>query len=140
MEFEQDLIRQSVKIDKKLNRAVATLPFITNPKGKLCGNQNVADKRLENVVRKYSSNPEIKEKLKISQNKLIDRGHVVLLRDLSEEKEKKLKRQVLVTQYLQTSPLRKGVLAHLRDGSLMQEVKQDLDILLMTSSLKDTCT
>ena len=69
MEFEQDLIRQCVKIDEKLNRAVATLPFITDPKGKLCGNQNVADKRLENVVRKYSLNPEIKEKLNIYQKK-----------------------------------------------------------------------
>ena len=44
MELEQELIRESIKIDEKLNRAVATLPFITDPKGKLCGNQNVADK------------------------------------------------------------------------------------------------
>ena len=72
MELEQELIRESVKIDDKLNRAVVTLPFITDPKGKLCGNQNVTDKWLDNVIRKYSLNPEIKEKFKISQNKLID--------------------------------------------------------------------
>ena len=53
-EAHQGLIRDSICIDKKLRRAVAKLPFTTDPTGKLTNNTKLANKRLENVCKKYS--------------------------------------------------------------------------------------
>ena len=86
MEYEQELIRESVRTDGALNRAVATLPFITNPSDKLVRNKNIAARRLENVCRKYGSNEEVKEMLRKSLQKLINQGHIKLLKDLPEAK------------------------------------------------------
>ena len=76
MEYKQELIRKSVKIDDTLSRVVSTLPFIADLSDKLMGNKNIAARRLENVCRKYSSNEKVKEMLKKSLYKLIDRGGV----------------------------------------------------------------
>ena len=51
MEYEQELIKESVKIDETLNRAVATFPFVSDPSDKLNRNENIAAKRLENVYK-----------------------------------------------------------------------------------------
>ena len=64
MEYEQELIREKVKIDETLNRVVATLPFISDPSDKLIGKKDIATRRLENVCRKYGLNDEVKEMLK----------------------------------------------------------------------------
>ena len=45
-EAHQEIIRQSVHIDKTLGRAVAKLPFLTDPAGKLTNNRRLATKRL----------------------------------------------------------------------------------------------
>ena len=90
-ERHQQIIRDSVRIDKKLGKAVAKLPFLTDPTGKLTNNSRSANKRLENVCRKYGSDPEVKEMINAGFKKLIDRGHIVYLEDLSAELQNKLK-------------------------------------------------
>merc|ERR1712155_80439 len=84
---EQELIRNSVKIDKKSNRVVANLPFLCDPTDKLVDNSRIAAKRLENVVCKYSSDEKIKEMLNKSMQKLFDNGHLVYLKDLPIERQ-----------------------------------------------------
>ena len=73
-EAEQLLIRESVRIDWKFGRAIATLPFITDPTDKLVDNTYIAEKRLENVCKKYSSDEKVKEMLNKSMKKLTDKG------------------------------------------------------------------
>ena len=60
---EQELIRENVRIDPNLNRAKAKLPFLCDPKDKLVDNIKIAEKRLNNVVKKYKDDEGIKEKL-----------------------------------------------------------------------------
>ena len=91
-EAEQELIRQSVYIDKKLGRAVAKLPFLTDPTDKLKDNSNVAVKRLENVCRKYGSDENVKQMLEMSMQKLIKNGHIVLLDDLPKDQRERIKK------------------------------------------------
>ena len=82
---EQELIRESVHIDKTIKRAVAKLPFLCDPTEKLVDNSKVAEKRLDNVVRKYKDDEDTKDRLIKSINKLIDKGHVKFVDDLSDE-------------------------------------------------------
>ena len=81
-EAEQETIRESIQIDKTQNRLIATLPFLCDPSEKLKDNTKAATKRLENVVRKYGSDPNVKSMLQRSPQKLIDNQHVVLLENL----------------------------------------------------------
>ena len=90
-EAEQQIIRESVHIDKGLGRAVAKLPFITDPSDKLVDNSKVAAKRLDNVTKKYGGDPEVREMLEKSMKKLLDNGHVVLLDDLPQDLRKSIK-------------------------------------------------
>ena len=53
-EAHQDIIKKSVYIDKKLGRAVAKLPFVQDPTGKLTKKTRLAAKRLYNVCKKYA--------------------------------------------------------------------------------------
>jgi hypothetical protein len=88
-EAEQEIIRQSVSIDRDLGRSIAKLPFLTDPSDKLKDNSRVAAKRLENVCRKYSHDEDVKQMLNKSMKKLMDNGHIVLLEDLPAEQKKK---------------------------------------------------
>ena len=90
-EAEQQVIRESVTINKELGRAVAKLPFIIDPADKLKDNSRIASKRLENVIRKYSSDESVKEMLEKSMKKLLDNGHIVLLDDLPPDKRDRIK-------------------------------------------------
>ena len=90
-EAHQEIIRESVFIDRKLGRAVAKMPFITDPTGKLTNNTRLATKRLENVCRKYGSDPKVKEMIISSFKKLTDRGHIVLLENLPLDIQQKIK-------------------------------------------------
>ena len=90
-EAHQSLIRESICIDKKLKRAVAKLPFTTDPTGKLTNNTRLANKRLENVCRKYSSDLEVKDMIIAGFDKLLNRGHIVLLDDLPVKMQDKIK-------------------------------------------------
>ena len=90
-EAEQQIIKESVHIDKDLGRAVAKLPFMVDPSDKLVDNSKVAAKRLDNVTKKYSGDPEVREMLEKSMKKLLDNGHVVLLDELPPELRNKIK-------------------------------------------------
>ena len=90
-EAEQQIIRESVHIDKELGRAVAKLPFMFDPVDKLVDNSKIAAKRLENVTKKYSTDPVVKEMLEKSMKKLMDNGHLVLLDDLPPNIKSKIK-------------------------------------------------
>ena len=90
-EAEQQIIKESVHIDKDLGRAVAKLPFMVDPADKLVDNSRVAAKRLENVTKKYSADPEVREMLEKSMKKLLDNGHIVLLDDLPPELRQSIK-------------------------------------------------
>ena len=59
-EAHQEFIRQSVSIDKELGRAVAKLPFVVDPVGKLTNNTRLASRRLDNVCKKYGKDENIK--------------------------------------------------------------------------------
>ena len=89
-EAEQEIIRQSVSIDRNLGRAIAKLPFLTDPSDKLKDNSRVAAKRLENVCRKYSHDEDVKQMLNKSMKKLMDNGHIVLLDDLPPEQRNRI--------------------------------------------------
>ena len=90
-EAHQEVIRQSVHIDKDLGRAVAKLPFVTDPSGKLHNNTRLATKRLENVCRKYGGDEQVKEMINHSFKKLFDRGHIAYLEDLPDDVKLKIK-------------------------------------------------
>ena len=90
-EAEQQIIKESVHIDKDLGRAVAKLPFMYDPTDKLVDNSRVAAKRLENVTRKYCSDPIVKDMLDKSMKKMIDNGHLVLLDDLPPKLRAKIR-------------------------------------------------
>ena len=91
-EAHQEIIRESVFIDKELNRGVAKLPFITDPTGRLTNNTRLATKRLENVCRKYGSDPEVRDMINAAFDKLISRGHIVYLEDLTTDLQQKIKK------------------------------------------------
>ena len=90
-EAEQQIIRESVHIDKDLGRAVAKLPFMFDPSEKLVDNSKIAAKRLENVTKKYSTDPVVKDMLEKSMKKLMENGHLVLLDDLPPKLRSKIK-------------------------------------------------
>ena len=89
-EAHQELIRESVSIDKEKGRAVAKLPFLEDPKGKLTPNAYSALKRLDNVCKKYSSNKEVLTMVNAAFNKLFKNGHIILLSDLNRDLQEKL--------------------------------------------------
>ena len=60
-EAQQQMIRQSVSIDKEKGKAIARLPFLTDPSGKLLDNTRMAQRRLESVCKKYASDTDVKE-------------------------------------------------------------------------------
>ena len=67
-EAQQQMIRQSVYIDHEKGRAIARLPFLTDPAGKLLDNSRMAERRLESVCKKYSSDVEVKDKINAAFN------------------------------------------------------------------------
>ena len=89
-EAQQHIIRESVYIDRKSKTAVASMPFISDPTGKLINNTRIANKRLENVCRKYGSDAEVRDMIIAAFQKLISRGHIIYLKDLSVELQKKI--------------------------------------------------
>ena len=90
-EVQQQMICQSVYIDHEKGKAIARLPFLTDPAGKLLDNSRMAERRLESVCKKYSSDVEVKDKINAAFNKLLDKGHIVLLDDVPKELGDKIK-------------------------------------------------
>ena len=82
-EAEQQIIKDSVRIDTNLKRPVAHLAFIKEPKEHLEDNSAVAKKRLYNVCNKYKSEPEVASMISAGFRKLIERKHVIPFDDLT---------------------------------------------------------
>ena len=71
-EAKQEKIRESIHIDRTQNRLIAKLPFLCDPSEKLKDNTKAATKCLENVVRKYGSDENVKLMLQKSLQKLLN--------------------------------------------------------------------
>ena len=89
-EAQQQVIRNSVRIDKDLKRPVACLAFIKEPRDHLSDNSHIAKKRLLNVCNKYKNEPEVLQMINKGFKKLIDRGHIVPYEKLSPAQQKLL--------------------------------------------------
>ena len=50
---------------------------------------------MESVCRKYGSDPELKDMINAGFKKLIDRGHIVFLKNLSPEAQHKIKNAIV---------------------------------------------
>ena len=88
-EFQQQLIEESVVIDDELGQAIAYLAFLSDPSESLGESEHIAVKRLQNVCKKYASNPNIKSMILKGFQKLIDKGHIIMYDEL-EESDRKL--------------------------------------------------
>ena len=91
-EAEQLLIKNSVRIDQELNRAIAFLAFTADPKGNLTPNTHIAIKRLQNVCRKYGGNPKVKEMIMKGFQKLVDRKHIIPWSELTPEQKSRIEK------------------------------------------------
>ena len=80
---EQALVRDSVQV--KDGFAIARLPFTLPPEENLKTNRNTALKRLDNVIKRYCQDPNSKEGLINAWKKMIDKGHLVFLKDLDKD-------------------------------------------------------
>ena len=85
---EQEIVEDSVQIDPERRSAVARLAFIADPAENLNGNRNIAQKRLENIVRKYSSDEKVRSDLKEKLEKLQSRGHIKFYDDLNDDQQR----------------------------------------------------
>ena len=82
-EFQQQIIEDSVVIDEDLGQAIAYLAFISDPNESIGENHHIAVRRLKNVCNKYSNVLEVKDMILKGFQKLVDRGHIIMLDDLS---------------------------------------------------------
>ena len=84
-EHEQNLIKQSVRIDDEKGTAVAKLPFKADPTRFLADNYHIAHKRLNNMCNKYSKDQDVKDKILSALDKLKLKGYVKYYEDLNAE-------------------------------------------------------
>ena len=89
-EAEQDLIRKSVYLDEEKGRAMARLPFKADPKEFLADNGYSAQKRLQNICKKYSKEEKVRQDIVAAFDKLRKRGHIKFYEDLNIEQRTKL--------------------------------------------------
>ena len=89
-EAEQELIRESVHLDVENGQATAKLPFTHDPNEKLNNNKGIAKKRLDSIINKYSKDPEIKQGILDAWDKLIEKGHMKFLKDLTADERNML--------------------------------------------------
>ena len=89
-EAEQELIKESVYIDRKEGKAMARLPFKADPKQFLADNNYVAQKRLQNICKKYFKEESVRTQILAAFEKLRKRGHIKHYEDLTEDQRKKL--------------------------------------------------
>ena len=84
-EIEQELIEQSVTLNVQQNKLEAKLPFIDDPQVQLKPNMGVAKKVLDSQMKLFERNPEMRMDTIKSHNKLLDKGHVSQISELSED-------------------------------------------------------
>ena len=87
-EAEQELVRDSIEL--KDGYAIAKLPFTLTPEDNLKSNRNIALKRLDNIIKKYCADPIMKEGLAKAWEKMISKGHLVFLKDMSSDLQRML--------------------------------------------------
>ena len=94
-EAEQQLVKESITIDQVEGIATAKLPFVLPPENHLKNNRNIALKMLDRILIKYCKDPNQRELILGAWNKLIDKGHLVFVKDLSDEHQKMLNSSVV---------------------------------------------
>ena len=84
-ESEQALIEQSVWLEPEKSRMVCQLPFIKDPVESLVDNRQQAEKIFASQLRSFNKNPPMREAVLLAHDKLLSKGHVAALEDLSAE-------------------------------------------------------
>ena len=87
-EREQALIEDAVRYDAINKRLVSKLPFIADPKETLFPNRYQTEKILDGQMKKIRDNPDMKDDILTSFEKLASKGYVVPITTLEEEKKK----------------------------------------------------
>ncbi|MEM7375622.1 MAG: hypothetical protein AAF587_43925 [Bacteroidota bacterium] len=95
-EVEQNLINNSIQINKDASEITALLPFIHNPQIKLAPNKDKAMKVYQQQIRKLNKVENIKDKEDVmkSENKLQNLGFVDYVRNLPTRVQQKLQTQI----------------------------------------------
>ena len=75
---------------KEEGYAIAKLPFTLPPEINLKSNRNIALKRLDNILKKYCKNEEMKQGIMKAWDKMISKEHLMFMKDLSLEHQKML--------------------------------------------------
>ena len=89
-ECEQFQIEESVSLNVAEKRLIAKLPFTKDPAVHLKPNRKVAEKVLESQMRLIEKNPEMREDIVKSHQKLLYRGFVCEVDELDEEVRKSI--------------------------------------------------
>ena len=89
-EFEDDYIKDCVKIDFDSKKIIASLPMRADVNKYLSNNRDIAVKVLNSQCNKLKNDPEGKAVVIKAFRKLIDRGFAVFYEDLSAEQKDKL--------------------------------------------------
>ena len=89
-EVEQSMIENSVRLNVEKKVLEANLPFIQDPITHLKPNRYVAEKILESQMKLALKNPEIKDDIIKSHNKLLNKGHVSKVTDLSPDERSRM--------------------------------------------------
>ena len=84
-ESEQALIEKSVWVEPEKNRMVCQLPFIKDPVAVLVDNRQQAEKIFASQLKSFSKSPPMREAVLAAHDKLLSKGHVAALEDLSAE-------------------------------------------------------
>ena len=87
-ESEQALIEQSVWLEPAQNRMVCSLPFVKNPVTSLVDNRQQAEKIFASQLRSFSKNPAMREAVLAAHDKLLSKGHVAAVDQLTSEERK----------------------------------------------------
>ena len=87
-EAEQHLIESCVSLDVENRVVIAKLPFIQDPAEKLRPNRRIAEKVFQTQMRLIKRNPEMREDVMKSHEKLAAKGHVVAVKDLPPDLQK----------------------------------------------------
>ena len=75
---------------KEEGYAIAKLPFTLPPEKNLTSNRNIALKRLDNILKKYCKNEEMKQGIMKAWDKMISKKHLMFMKDPSLEHQKVL--------------------------------------------------
>ena len=87
-EAEQALIEASVWLEPEAKRLVCRLPFVKDPATALVDNRGQAEKIFASQLRSFDKNPAMKEAVLAAHDKLLSRGHVAAVSELSTDERR----------------------------------------------------